>query len=154
MQNFQSNFKSRWMLVPVLAIGLSACATVEEGVAEAVSDTRRASLTGSEVVGSRGDNDGYATAELSVTDELNQVCYDVNDVRGLGQITSAAVYRGGKGQTGRVVVRLREANEGGWKNCVGRTEWLEDSLERSAGAYYIQINTSDYPNGAIRGQFY
>jgi CHRD domain len=154
MSIFPSNLKSIALLSSALVLATGGCATVEETVAEAVADTRRASLTGTEVVGSRGDNDGYARAELSVTDELNQVCYDVNDVRGLGQITSAAIYRGGKGASGRMVMRLREANEGGWKNCVGRAEWLEDSLERSAGAYYIQISTSDYPNGAIRGQFY
>lgn len=154
MPNTQQKMTSLRIWAPILLVGLAGCATVEEGVAEAVAETKRASLTGAEIVGGRGDTDGYATAELTVSDELNQVCYDLNDVRGLGNITSAAVYRGGKGATGRVVVRMRGANEGGWKNCVGRTEWLEDSLERSSGAYYIQVNTSDYPNGAIRGQFY
>lgn len=154
MSNIQQKMKPLRILLPVLAIGLAGCATLEESVAEAVAETKRASLTGAEVVGSRGDTDGYAKAELTVSDELNQICYDLNDVRGIGNITSAAIYRGAKGSTGRVVVRMRAANEGGWKNCVGRTEWLEDSLERSAGAYYIQVNTSDYPNGAIRGQFY
>lgn len=154
MSNIQQKMKSLRIAVPLLAIGLAGCATVEEVVAEAVAETKRASLTGAEVVGGRGDTDGYAKAELTVADELNQVCYDLNDVRGIGNITSAAIYRGVKGSTGRIVVRMRAANEGGWKNCVGRTEWLEDSLERSVGAYYIQVNTSDFPNGAIRGQFY
>lgn len=154
MSNMQKKMRPLRLLVPLLAIGLAGCATVEEGLAEAVAETKRASLTGAEVVGSRGDTDGYAKAELTVSDELDQICYDLNDVRGIGNITSAAIYRGVKGSTGRVVVRMRAANEGGWKNCVGRTEWLEDSLERAAGAYYIQVNTSEYPNGAIRGQFY
>lgn len=148
------NWKSIRIWAPILAIGLSGCATLEESVAEAVSETKRASLTGAEVVGARGDADGYAKAELSVSDEANQICYDLNDVRGIGTVTSAAIYRGGKGVNGQVVVRMREANEGGWKNCVGRPEWLEDRVERSSGSYYIQVNTSDYPNGAIRGQFY
>jgi len=142
------------MILPLLAVSLASCATLEETVAEAVAETKRASLTGAEIVGGSGDPDGYAKAELTVSDELNQICYDLNDVRGIGNITSAAIYRGVKGSTGPVVVRMRAANEGGWKNCVGRAEWLENSLEKSSGAYYIQVNTSDYPNGAIRGQFY
>jgi CHRD domain len=150
----QNNWKSIAVFAPLLAIGLAGCATVEESVAEAVSETKRATLTGAEVVGMRGDTDGYAQAELSVSDEANQICYDLNDVRGIGPITSAAVYRGGKGANGRMVIQMRAANEGGWKNCVGRTEWLEDSVERASGAYYIQVNTSEFPNGAIRGQFY
>lgn len=138
----------------MLAIAtLGACATVEENVAEAVAETKRATLTGAEVVG-RGDPDGYAKAELTVTDELNQVCYDINDTRNMAPVTSAAIYRGGKGSNGKLVIRLREANEGGWKNCVGRSEWLEDGLERSSGAYYVQLSTSEFPNGAVRGQFY
>jgi CHRD domain len=138
--------------VAISALLLSACGTIEEGVAEAVADTKRATLTGSDVLG-RGDTDGFASAELSISDELDQLCYDLNDIRGLGTVTGAAIYRGAKGRNGTVVLRLREANEGGWKNCVKRAEWLENSIERNPGAYYIQIATSDYPNGAIRGQF-
>ncbi len=148
------NWKSIHIWAPILAIGLSGCATLEESVAEAVSETKRASLTGAEVVGARGDTDGYAKAELSVSDEANQICYDLNDVQGIGTITSAAIYRGAKGRTGQVVIRMNAAIEGGWKNCVGRSEWLEDRIENASGAYYIQVNTSDFPNGAIRGQFY
>ena len=134
-------------------IGLSGCATVEEAVAEAVAETRYATLDASQVVSSRGDSDGYAKAELTVTDELNRICYDINDIRNLGPITSVTINRGARGSTGPVVLRLMEANEGGFKKCVERAEWQEDSFERSPGAYFVQIATSDYPNGAIRGQF-
>lgn len=138
-------------VVALLALG--GCATVEEAVAEAVAETRYATLSGSEVVSSSGDPDGYAKAELTVSDELNQVCYDINDKSGLGQITSVTINRGARGSTGPVVLRLNEANEGGWKNCVKRSEWQEDSFEKSPGAYFMQIATTEYPNGAIRGQF-
>lgn len=134
-------------------LGLAGCATVEEAAAEAVAETRRATLDGAQIVGSAGDRDGYAKAELTVADELNQVCYDVNDVRNLGAVTSVTINRGVRGSNGPVALRLREANEGGWKNCIARSEWQEDSFENSPGSYYIQIATSDYPNGAIRGQF-
>lgn len=131
---------------------LGGCATLEEGAAELVAETRHATLTGQQIVG-RGDPDGYAKAELTVTDELNQVCYDVNDLRNLGTVTSVRIHRGAPGATGPAVLNLSQAREGGWKNCVGRSEWTEDRLENNPAAYYIQINTSDYPNGAIRGQF-
>lgn len=132
---------------------LGACATLEEGAAEAVAETHRATLTGAEVVSSSGDRDGYAEAELSVSDELNRVCYDLNNLRNVGTVTSVTINRGPRGSTGPVVLRMREANEGGWKNCVQRAEWLEDSFERSPGAYFIQVATTEFPNGAIRGQF-
>ena len=78
----------------VAPIALSGCATVEEAVAEAVAETRYATLDASQVVSSRGDSDGYAKAELTVTDELNRICYDINDIRNLGPITSITFNRG------------------------------------------------------------
>ena len=146
---------NRTILISTLAVVplLGACATVEEGVAEAVAETHRATLTGAEVVSSSGDRDGYAQAELSVSDELNKVCYDLNNLRNVGTVTSVTINRAPRGRTGPVVMRLKEANEGGWKNCVGRSEWLEDSFEHRPGAYFIQVATVEFPNGAIRGQF-
>ena len=99
-----------------------------------------------------GDRDGYARAEISVSDEANQICYDLNDIRGLGTITAAHVHRGAPGTNGPPVLPIRMANEGGYKNCVGRAEWTEDSIENNPASYYVQIHTTEYPNGAIRGQ--
>ena len=49
MRNMQKNWKAIGFLGPLLAVGLAGCATVEETVAEAVSETKRASLTGAEI---------------------------------------------------------------------------------------------------------
>lgn len=137
-------------MLPVMAT--MGCATLEEAVGEAVSETHRATLTSSQIVPAGGDTDGFARAEVSVGDEVNQVCYDINEVRNLAPITGVTIHRGAMGSTGPVVLRLREANEGGWKNCVGKSEWTEDRLEWNPGNYYVQIATGQYPNGAIRGQ--
>ena len=135
------------------SIALAGCATLEEGAVQAVSTTHHATLTGAEVVTSGGDSDGYAEAELSVSDELDQICYDVNNVRNLGPITSLTINRAAPGRVGPAILRVDRANEGDWKNCVSKSEWLEQSFEYSPGAYYIQISTTEFPNGAIRGQF-
>ncbi len=135
------------------SLGLAGCATLEEAAVEAVSETSRATLTAAQLVGTRGDPDGSARAELSVANELDSICYDLNDVQGLSQITAVTIHRGTVGRTGPVVLRAQAANEGGWRRCVQRAEWLEAGFERSPGAYYIQVATTEYPNGAIRGQF-
>ncbi len=131
---------------------LSGCATVEETVAEAIADTQRATLTGAEIVSSSGDRDGYARAEVSIANELDQICYDINDIRNLATITSISINRGMRGQTGPSVLRFEKPNEGGWKGCVKRSEWLEDKLEFQPGNYYVQVSTTEFPNGAVRGQ--
>jgi len=136
------------------SLSLAACGTLEEAAVQAVSTTHHATLTGAEVVTSGGDPDGYATAQLSVSDELDQICYDVNNVRNLAPITSLTINRAQRGQVGPAILRVNQANEGGWKNCVSRAEWLERTFEYAPGAFYIQISTTQFPNGAIRGQFH
>lgn len=142
-------------LLPLFgSVALAGCATLEEAAVQAVSTTHHATLTGAEVVTSSGDPDGYARAQLSISNELDQICYDVGDIRNLAPITSLTINRAPRGQVGPAVVRVNQANEGVWKNCVNRSEWLEQSLEYAPGAYYIQISTTQFPNGAIRGQFH
>lgn len=136
------------------SVALAGCGTVEEAVVEAIAKTQNATLTGGEVVTSAGDRDGYAEGELSVSDELDQICYDVNNIRNLAPITSLTINRAPRGSVGPAIIRVERANEGGWKNCVSKAEWLETSFERTPGAYYMQISTTEFPNGAIRGQFH
>lgn len=148
----RSNRMLMLSLASLPAFAIAGCATVEEAVGEALAETHRATLTRTEMVPAGGDPDGYAKAEVSVGDEVNQVCYDINDISNLAPITSITVNRGLRGSVGPVVLNLKKANEGGWKNCTARSEWLEDNLEWSPGNYYVQINTTEYPSGAIRGQ--
>lgn len=133
------------------AFALSACATIEETVAEETAETYDAVLTGANVVGG-GDADGYATAEISVSDELGQVCWDVNDVRGIGPVTAAHVHRGAAGVNGPPVFTLRQSNEGEWQGCTDAAEWTQDRIEGNPAAFYVNLHTAQYPNGAIRGQ--
>lgn len=148
----QSNF---WRFSAILApaFALAACATAEEAIVEQLAETYNADLTGAQVVGG-GDPDGSARAEVSVTDRMNQICYDVGGIRGVGPITGIMIHRGGPGVNGPVVLHMREANEGGWKGCTGRTEWLEDSIDKNFTSYYVLIHTSDFPSGALRGQLH
>jgi flagellar hook-basal body complex protein FliE len=149
--NINSKFLTIMMAVTV-PVTLAGCATAEEAIGEVFAETQRASLSGTEVVSSSGDSDGSAQAEVSIANALDQICYDINNERNLAQITSVSLNRGQRGKTGPVVLRFKEANEGGWKNCVKKSEWLEDKLEWQPGNYYVQISTTEFPNGAIRGQ--
>jgi hypothetical protein len=135
------------------AIALAGCATVEEAVVEKTAKTYHATLTGANEPGG-GDPDGYATAEVSVADKLDQICYDVNNVRNIEPITGAHIHRGAPGVNGPVVITLKPANEGGYKGCFNRSEWTQDSLESNPGGFYINLHTASYPNGAIRGQLH
>lgn len=144
--------KNLLLLTTVALVGgsLGGCTTVRETVVEAIAGTHRATLDASQVVGANRDADGYATAELTVADKLDQICYDINDLRNVGSVTRATINRGAPGATGPAVLTLTTSGEGDYKNCVNRSEWLEDSFDRNPGSYYVQIDTT---TGSIRGQF-
>jgi hypothetical protein len=132
---------------------LAGCATVEEAVVEKTSETYKADLTGAQEPGG-GDPDGYAKAEISVADNLDQICWDINDIHGIGPITGAHIHKGAAGVNGPVVLTLKPAAEGGIKGCANKSEWTEDSLENNFRNFYVNVHTAQYPNGAIRGQLH
>ncbi|TMM48415.1 CHRD domain-containing protein [Qipengyuania marisflavi] len=133
------------------AAALSACATLEESIAEATSDTYRATLTGAQEVGG-GDPDGAGMAEITVSDEANQVCWDLNDIRNIGPITAAHIHLGARGVDGPPVYTLKPSNEGGYKGCANAMEWQQNRIEGNPEAFYVNVHTAAFPNGAIRGQ--
>jgi len=132
---------------------LGACATLEEAAVEKTAETYKADLTGAQEPGG-GDPDGYGKAEISVSDDLDQICWDINDVHGIGPVTGAHIHKGAPGVNGPVVLTLKMANEGGIKGCTSSSEWKEDSLKDNFRSYYVNVHTSEYPNGAIRGQLH
>ncbi len=133
------------------ALALTGCATLEETFAERTADTYRTTLLGSEEVGP-GDPDGYGRAEITISDEFGQVCWDINSIRGIGAITAAHIHFGARGTDGPPVFTLRRANEGGYKGCTDGSEWTQNRLENNPSAFYVNVHTAEYPNGAIRGQ--
>ena len=135
------------------ATALAGCATVEEGAVQALGQTQKASLSGSQVVGSAGDPDGSAMAQISVSQEAGQVCYEIREERNIGAITGVSLNRGAPGQSGSVALTFRPTDDGDWKGCTGNSsDALERDIDKSPSLFYVQLTTTDYPNGALRGQ--
>lgn len=130
---------------------LGACATIEEEAVDASSDTYRAHLLGSNEVPA-GDPDGMADAEISVSDSFDQVCWEVKNVRGIGDVTAAHIHFGRAGTNGPPVFTLTKSNEGRWQGCKDGREWTENRLQGNPSDFYVNLHTAEYPNGAIRGQ--
>lgn len=139
--------------VAAAALGLAGCATVEEAVVEKTGKTYNADLTGAQEPGG-GDPDGSGRAEVTVADRLDQICYDVGGIRNIGTITAAHIHRGAPGVNGPPVLTLKPANEGGFKGCESAPEWLQNAVQENFASYYVNIHTTDFPNGAIRGQLH
>ncbi|WP_265528869.1 CHRD domain-containing protein [Sphingomicrobium marinum] len=141
------------ILAPIAASSalLAGCATIEETVTEQLAETYTAYLVGAEVPGG-GDPDGYARAEVTISDNFDRICWEIDEVRGVVP-TSAHIHMGARGTNGPVVMAL-EGEDGSWTACRDGGEWRENRIEGNPSMFYVQIHTAEYPNGAIRGQLY
>lgn len=138
-------------LMVASGIALSGCSVIEEGIAEATADTYYATLTGGQEVGA-GDPDGTARAEISVSDEIGQICYDINNVRAIGPITAAHIHEGAAGTNGPPVFTLSVNGNGKYVGCDDAPQALQDRLAATPTLFYVNLHTAEFPQGAIRGQ--
>lgn len=110
----------------------------------------RAVLNGDNVPGA-ADSDGWGRARIGIHRTSHELCTDL-EVRSIGSVTSAQIYRGGPGAAGEPVARIeRPDDEDSW-DCKQIGEALAQEIESNPSAFYVEIRTEEFPNGAIRGQ--
>lgn len=111
----------------------------------------RAVLTGSALTPA-GDPDGWGRFRFRVDDTLNTLCGDL-EVRELGQVTAAQVYRGGPGEAGSPVVDIDlPGSDNDSDDCDTIGDTLADEIQANPAGFYVLIKTAEFPNGALRGQ--
>lgn len=139
-----------------VALALAGCTTSGggEGVAEIVAPTLHAELIGSAEVPGPGDPDGSGKAEVSIVDATDNVCYEIKEVRGLSAVTAAHIHRGATGVAGPPVVMLETPTDGHSKSCARADGSLADEIKKNPGGFYVNIHSSEFPDGAIRGQLH
>jgi hypothetical protein len=145
----------KWkLLVPclLLAILLSSVLVVRQAFAEGTQPEQRfqATLTGAnEIAG--GDPDGSGIAHLRLSPEHGQVCFEI-DVANLATIVAAHIHAGPAGVNGPVVVNFNPVVNG-LHNCVsGVSRDLINKIIAAPQSYYVNVHTTEFPGGAIRGQ--
>ncbi len=120
------------------------------GIAIAGTDFR-ASLNGNNILGG-GDRDGWGRVRIEIMDNLtNRLCADL-EVRDIAEVTAAQVYRGREGQQGEPVARLERPRDDDSYDCKEIGAALGQEIQSNPGAFYVMVATTEYPNGAIRGQ--
>lgn len=125
---------------------------------------RAAVLLGANEVGVTGDPDGTGTAQLRVNVGKKSVCGWFK-VAGLDPVTGVHVHVGASDVAGGVVVNFNYPGTNGgfvngtWYACgtgpdgsSPLTKSLVKALVRTPAGYYVNVHTTAYPAGAIRGQ--
>ena len=110
----------------------------------------RATLSGSNVPGG-GDRDGWGRLRFEINNTTHRLCADL-EVRSIAQVMSAMIYRGREGQAGEPVSRLERPRDDDSYDCKQIGDALAQEIESNPSAFYVSVATTEYPDGAIRGQ--
>ena len=102
-----------------------------------------------------GDPDGRGEALITIDLGRRVVCWKLKVVRVLLPGTAAHIHLAPVGVRGPIAIGLSAPNASG--NAVGCKEdqdpvVLQHILDEPA-AFYVNVHTTDYPAGAVRGQF-
>lgn len=125
----------------VLLGGVVASAGVTKG-----GNSLHATLTG-KAEKPTGDPDGSGTAEVKING--TSVCWEIKAAK-VASLMAAHIHKGKAGVAGPVVVPFGKTYKG--KGCATATAAVAAAIERTPGAYYVNVHNVKYPAGALRGQ--
>jgi hypothetical protein len=101
-----------------------------------------------------GDLDGQGGATVVTTD--TQLCFAVA-VKGIATPQAMHVHSGRPNVNGDIVVPLTaptSGDPGASGGCVDVASTLLQDITKHPNRFYVNIHTSDFPNGALRGQLH
>lgn len=107
-----------------------------------------------------GDPDGSGWAEVSLRPQAGTVCYRIK-VRKLDAVTAAHIHVGAVGVNGAIVIdfAILTADKKVWENSIvykdsisGIASSLLTSIKANPTGYYVNVHSTAFPGGAIRGQ--
>ncbi|MGH2651106.1 MAG: CHRD domain-containing protein [Actinomycetota bacterium] len=143
-----------------LVIGLSLGMTMTlGGPAAAEGRPFSTTLTGGAEVPGPGDPDASGTATVTLNQGLGEVCFELSWANIDGTVFAAHIHEAPTGVAGPVVVPLFVPPEGpfsGTDSTSGCTaevdqELIKDIRHNPAG-FYVNVHSTVFPAGAIRGQ--
>jgi hypothetical protein len=140
----------REMMMRLAMMMLAATAALP---ALAATTDFKIALTGDSEVPGPGAKHGSGEADLTFDTSKGNVCYTLH-AKGIMTSTMAHIHKGAVGVAGPPVAPLTPPNstEGMSSGCAPLpADVLSDILANPAN-YYVNIHTSAYPKGALRGQ--
>jgi hypothetical protein len=112
-----------------------------------------ATLTGAAEVPGPGDAEGAGTAMLRLRLGQGQVCASLMVTNITLPAAAAHIHVGAAGVDGPVVVTLPTPDaDGSVEGCVSAPRALVKQILMNPAGYYVNVHTSDFAAGAIRGQ--
>jgi len=113
-----------------------------------------ATLMGANEVPGPGDTDATGTAAVTIDMANGQVCYTISIQNVTLPATMAHIHRGAAGVKGGVVVPFTTVPDasGNATSCEKVDAALLQEIASNPSGFYVNVHTSDFPDGAARGQ--
>jgi hypothetical protein len=141
-------------------VAVVAVASIAGGAALAKKSAKKtvtASLSGNNEV-PKGSKTGSGNARVSLDptkfmDKASgQICWSLHWSK-IKDPTMAHIHKGPKGKAGPIVVTFFKSAPSKHSGCVdGVKPSLVNAIIANPAGYYVNVHTSDFPAGAIRGQ--
>ena len=128
---------------------LASLALLVAPTATAAGATLTTDLVGAEERPGPGDPDGIGFIELTLNQGRGEICYAIT-ASNLDAITGGHIHRAAAGSFGDIVVHLFGSTFG--DPCVDVAKALVKEIRRNPSAFYVNVHTTAFPAGAIRGQ--
>lgn len=106
-----------------------------------------AKLAGSAEVPGPADPDGRGRAKIVLDEAFAQICWKLEDLKKIASVTEAHVHQAPAGSSGPVIVTLAAA-----PGCTPADRALIRAVGEQPEQYYVNVHTTEFPDGAIRGQ--
>jgi hypothetical protein len=113
--------------------------------------TGRAQTNFAHPSGGTGDPDGSGDVWLAIDPAKKQVCFDFR-LTGLATPMMAHIHQGAPLKNGPPVVTLFTGLDNDLANCVMWTRGQLAEIVANPSNYYVTVDTTEYPDGALRGQ--
>jgi hypothetical protein len=100
-----------------------------------------------------GDPVSTGTATIRLRRGQGQVCYRIGVDNIRGPVVGAHIHVGAAGESGGIVVTFRAPGATGTSSgCAAASRTVVSRILTNASRYYVNVHTTEFPAGAVRGQ--
>jgi hypothetical protein len=96
-------------------------------------------------------SNGSGTALVTLNQGLGEVCWDISVTQLTTPVILAHIHQGAAGVNGPIVVDFMEPTNG-LNGCVTADAGLIKQIRQHPADYYVNVHTTMFPAGEVRGQ--
>lgn len=101
--------------------------------------------------GGTGDPDGAGRVKIMIDAQRKRICYDF-DLTGVATPMMAHIHRAPALDNGPTVVTLFTGSDGDLQDCIVWTPKQLAAIVDDPAGHYVNLYTTEFPDGALRGQ--